>query len=341
MAMGNGEARARVRARGLALASALVLALSGAAAQVAWSTVGAWRAVFADGPARFDDAVAALAGTAAVAIALWLALALVVSALAALTTAAINRGRGYVAVQDAAQAIAPAVVRHFVGTLLGVVILGTAAGGSAHAASRAGAAAAPVLVTATAPALATAAAPVLATPAAPVLVTAAAPALVTAATPPGDARNDTAGLSPSWTPGTRAATVTGDPLSPGWVPSDPGRVRSRPGSVEPPGVSAQRLRAGVQPDDEVVVRRGDSLWTLAARHLGPGATVAEIAAEWPRWFEVNRHQIGGNPDRLIPGERLRAPASVTATDDADDRASGQAGAGHDDLVPSAGRVGSR
>jgi resuscitation-promoting factor RpfA len=66
-------------------------------------------------------------------------------------------------------------------------------------------------------------------------------------------------------------------------------------------------RARVDPDDEIVVRRGDTLWSLAERHLGPGATDGEIALEWPHWFTANRAVIGSDPDHLVPGERLRPP----------------------------------
>ena len=60
--------------------------------------------------------------------------------------------------------------------------------------------------------------------------------------------------------------------------------------------------------DEVVVRRGDSLWDIAARHLGPDASAAEVAVEWPRWHHANRDVIGADPDLLIPGQRLVPPA---------------------------------
>lgn len=58
----------------------------------------------------------------------------------------------------------------------------------------------------------------------------------------------------------------------------------------------------------VVVRRGDTLWAIAARHLGPGATDADIAEQWPRWWQANRSRIGDDPDRLLPGQVLVAPA---------------------------------
>ena len=56
-----------------------------------------------------------------------------------------------------------------------------------------------------------------------------------------------------------------------------------------------------------MVSRGDSLWRIAARHLGPGATDAEVAAEWPRWWHANRKAVGPDPDLLLPGTRLRPP----------------------------------
>jgi nucleoid-associated protein YgaU len=58
---------------------------------------------------------------------------------------------------------------------------------------------------------------------------------------------------------------------------------------------------------EVVVHRGDTLWDIARRHLGPGASDAEVAAAWPRWYATNQHVIGPDPDVLLPGQVLRAP----------------------------------
>ena len=60
-------------------------------------------------------------------------------------------------------------------------------------------------------------------------------------------------------------------------------------------------------DDAVVVRRGDTLWGIAARHLGAGATTAEVARAWPEWHRANRAVIGADPDLLLPGQRLVPP----------------------------------
>lgn len=57
-----------------------------------------------------------------------------------------------------------------------------------------------------------------------------------------------------------------------------------------------------------VVRPGDSLWAIAARHLGPSATDAAIAAEWPRWYRANRAVIGADPGLIHVGTRLVVPS---------------------------------
>ena len=50
--------------------------------------------------------------------------------------------------------------------------------------------------------------------------------------------------------------------------------------------------------------------TSSQRHLGPDASDAEVAAEWPRWHEANRDVIGHDPDLLLPGQVLQAPAAA-------------------------------
>ncbi len=62
--------------------------------------------------------------------------------------------------------------------------------------------------------------------------------------------------------------------------------------------------------DDVTVRRGDSLWSIAARHLadtGRPHRMADVAREWPRWWAANGHTIGSDPDQLLPGQRLVPP----------------------------------
>jgi nucleoid-associated protein YgaU len=116
------------------------------------------------------------------------------------------------------------------------------------------------------------------------------PAAVAAPAPVGGGR----GLpEPGWSP---------DP-DPGWTPDAP-VVRPQPDVT---AVSPAGRRSASDGSAEIVVRRGDSLWAIAARHLGPGATDAEVAAEWPRWYAANRATIGADPDLVLPGQVLRPP----------------------------------
>jgi resuscitation-promoting factor RpfA len=57
----------------------------------------------------------------------------------------------------------------------------------------------------------------------------------------------------------------------------------------------------------ITVTAGDTLWDIAGVKLGPDASTADIAAEWPRWFVANRQVIGDDPDLIHPGERLLPP----------------------------------
>jgi hypothetical protein len=79
-------------------------------------------------------------------------------------------------------------------------------------------------------------------------------------------------------------------------------------SLERPAIDRPLTRAP-QP---VTVRRGDSLWLIAERGLGHGASNSAIAAEWPRWYAANRAVIGDDPDLVLPGQQLRPPDSSSA-----------------------------
>ncbi|MEO7752560.1 MAG: LysM peptidoglycan-binding domain-containing protein [Terracoccus sp.] len=120
---------------------------------------------------------------------------------------------------------------------------------------------------------------------------------------------DTTGCPPPMMATPPPGPVTEQRPTPGWratrpVPShDPG-----PGSVLAP---APRPLAAVL--DAVTVRRGDTLWGIAAAHLGPGASVGAIAREWPRWYAANRTVIGDDPDLIRPGAQLRPPPDGSPT----------------------------
>jgi nucleoid-associated protein YgaU len=97
---------------------------------------------------------------------------------------------------------------------------------------------------------------------------------------------------PDWpaapSPGVSATTAATDPV-PDW-----------PGASSAPGDEASH-----------VVVRGDCLWHIAATWLreqseGP-PTDRAIARAVREWWSVNADVIGPDPDRLLPGQLLRAP----------------------------------
>ncbi len=62
----------------------------------------------------------------------------------------------------------------------------------------------------------------------------------------------------------------------------------------------------------VVVRRGDTLWSLAAASLGPSATAADISTTVRECHRLNAVVIGPDPDLILPGQLLRVPTRSTA-----------------------------
>ncbi|HET8594253.1 MAG TPA: LysM peptidoglycan-binding domain-containing protein [Intrasporangium sp.] len=111
--------------------------------------------------------------------------------------------------------------------------------------------------------------------------------------------------SPAFAPSTGASDATAPAPDPRWLPSPPVRA------TEPQATAllAPTPRTAAVPDDTVTVRRGDSLWSIAARHLGSGASDHEVAHAWPRWYAANADLIGQDPDLIHPGQRLRIPDS--------------------------------
>jgi hypothetical protein len=110
--------------------------------------------------------------------------------------------------------------------------------------------------------------------------------------------------------------VGGDPLDwPGLTDRDPAPRHDRPPPSERShrasrvGLVAASPRRAVDIDSAVTVRAGDSLWSIAAAHLGRDATAARIAAAWPRWYAENRRVVGDDPTLILPGQRLHPPTA--------------------------------
>ena len=78
----------------------------------------------------------------------------------------------------------------------------------------------------------------------------------------------------------------------------------------PASAPAAAPAAPPAPPGTVVVRPGDSLWSLAAGRLPPGASARAVAAAWPAWWSANRAVIGDDPDLLRPGQSLTAPVAA-------------------------------
>lgn len=106
---------------------------------------------------------------------------------------------------------------------------------------------------------------------------------------------ETASLAP---PGTGPSAGAG--VGTGLGVTDEPSAATGPTTVPAPG-----------PPATVTVAPGDCLWSIAADHLPDGATDAEIAATWPRWYAANRDVVGPDPDLIHPGQVLTAPAAAS------------------------------
>lgn len=70
--------------------------------------------------------------------------------------------------------------------------------------------------------------------------------------------------------------------------------------------------AAASPAAGHVVQSGESLWSIAAATLPRGATPARVAGTTADWYEANRTTVGPDPDLILPGQHLVAPADEAA-----------------------------
>lgn len=102
------------------------------------------------------------------------------------------------------------------------------------------------------------------------------------------------------------------------APGVPGSSSALPLPDRPVRPSRPVTSAGpseqAKPPLPVVVRRGDTLWAIAARRLPAHPDAAAISAAWPVWFHVNRARLGPDPDRIHPGTRLAVPQRFRRAD---------------------------
>ncbi|MFJ6536249.1 LysM peptidoglycan-binding domain-containing protein [Paenarthrobacter sp. NPDC091711] len=144
----------------------------------------------------------------------------------------------------------------------------------------------------------------------------------------GAAQADAAPPEPGWH---SASPHTVAPVQAAWKPTSLDRASSIPSSVDDghasevgtndprwqprppmidPGLLSRKPTRTTNPPGEatVVVKDGDSLWSIAASRLGPFATDLDVALTWPRWYSANRTVIGSDPAALLPGQVLQPPA---------------------------------
>ncbi|MDQ0030211.1 hypothetical protein J2S89_002036 [Arthrobacter bambusae] len=138
----------------------------------------------------------------------------------------------------------------------------------------------------------------------------ASPAQIDPAWSPANGSAPSIGISAQWAPGSTYSPGVPAPLESGSPGIDP-HWQPRAPAAEPGLLGTRPQRAAEQPaspsQDEVVVRRGDSLWSIAARQLGPIASDVDVALHWPKWYAANRDVIGDDPGLLFPGQVLQPP----------------------------------
>lgn len=260
---------------GIAFAVVVALVLARTASQ-------SWAAVAAPGPAAPADGILLVLSAVGGLVAAWWGLSLALAALGTLPGAAGDVCRRL------AERVTPAATRRAVAFLMGTTLTAALVPGTATANAKdpGGGAGSSVSRTVRAAGPAAAVGPVR-----------------TLETPPDPSFHST---SPAPAPDSAGAvrSPSVDVADPSWRPTrPPAPARSAP-SLElltPSPVPGRDI------EDHVVVHRGDSLWSIAARHLGAGASAVEIAREWPRWYAANRTEIGDDPDVIMPGQQLLPP----------------------------------
>src|SRR5919202_18243 len=70
----------------------------------------------------------------------------------------------------------------------------------------------------------------------------------------------------------------------------------------------QQQPAYYEPAEVRVVRPGDTLWSISEQRLQPNPTPEQIMNEVERIYELNRSQIGDNPNLIFAGQQFLLPA---------------------------------
>ena len=259
------------------LLRALIIAVlgligSGLAVLLFW-TIGrsSWEGVASSGPDSSADVLVVCVAAVGMTLSGWLGIGLAVSALAALP-GAFGKAAAIVAAW-----VAPALVRRAAAVALGTALSATVVPALAHADAIS-----------------------------PMRTTPTLTASVRHDPPPDPAFVATGASAPATSPSATADTAGIDAYPHPAHLSRSGPSTSAPVTTDLGPLGGPQRQAG---PSTVTVVRGDSLWRIAAWHLGPGATDAEIAQEWPRWYAANRAVIGPNPAVIHAGQVFTVPGS--------------------------------
>lgn len=134
---------------------------------------------------------------------------------------------------------------------------------------------------------------------------------------------ETANPAATGTPRESLPAQIGEAVEPHWTPqtaeTDPDLLlrpgsraeRNADGTASAPEEAAQNVHPSAharwEGEDDVVVKSGDSLWSIVAAALGPYASDVDVASSWPAWYRANRETIGTDPHVIYPGQILHAP----------------------------------
>ncbi|MEP7191601.1 MAG: hypothetical protein ABI903_01910 [Actinomycetota bacterium] len=253
------------------------------------TSLDAWATVVAPGPAGPADGILLMTGLGGTFLSLWLGLGMTLSALSALP------GELGLLCRRLAGRVAPVAVRKVVAFLLGTTLTAALVPGTAIAGIGPETARGAVVATAYEARPPTTSAVAIAAPDAPFRFVNGA-----SAGHPAIAAQEVSVVSGPAVPARHAAPAllesTDAAPSPRWSPERAvSRLRPAPRADSDAGTST------------VVVLRGDTLWSIAARHLGPAAGAAAIEVEWHRWLATNRDVIGDDADLILPGQLLTPP----------------------------------
>lgn len=99
--------------------------------------------------------------------------------------------------------------------------------------------------------------------------------------------------------------VAGALAAPAHASGDHGSTPATLDGLPLPDRTTGVVHRAARPPGLVTVRRGDTLWSIAAAHLPTGANAAEVDRAWRALYAHNRDRLGPDPDLIRPGAELR------------------------------------